>query len=457
MRVFCYGLGLTLALSLGLGLGGGCSATGSKASSLGLGGSGAGSTGTGNSGIGGSMLTGTGGSDLADADVPDGLGACTTFTAQAQQAPAAMLILLQASSSMNLSNKWPAAQQAVVQAIDADVFDTMSLGMMTFPTQTLVTGPACIFGLPVACGTSGLPQVPVVPAGTAKSSASSGVRHDIYQYLLANGPIPEATDPGNATPLYDAMNNAYTALKGVSGVTKRILAVITDGGGSCTSLSQPLRPNIPDGNDCPDWEVPTNISTMIGAAQTDATTPVDTFVVGVPGSNSTGQSVPFPGLGDYDTAPYHMLLALSTYAVAGSPTTVDPTCDSAAVWTATGGDPAVPCHIDLSNGNNFNAAALANAITTLRGKALGCAYDLPAPPPGQTIDPTKVNVVVTINGTSSTIPKRSNPADTCLTGMGCWDYDANQKVDLIGAACSEVSTETSATVNIYVGCATILQ
>src|SRR6185312_3789454 len=122
MRVY-YGLGITLALSIGVGLGGACSATGSRTSSGGLGGNGAGTTSS--SGPGGS-LTGTGGgSGLGDGGLPDGLAACTMFSAEAQQAPAAMLIVLQRSSSMINNGKWPAAQGAVVQAIDENVFDTM--------------------------------------------------------------------------------------------------------------------------------------------------------------------------------------------------------------------------------------------------------------------------------------------------------------------------------------------
>src|ERR1700679_3487880 len=113
MRVYGWRLGVTLVLSAALGLGGACSATGAKTSSGGLGGSGAGTTSS--SGPGGS-LTGTGGgSGLQRAGGPDGLAACTTFSAQAQQAPAAMLIVLQRSASMSTSGKWTAAQQAIIQ------------------------------------------------------------------------------------------------------------------------------------------------------------------------------------------------------------------------------------------------------------------------------------------------------------------------------------------------------
>ena len=117
------------------------------------------------------------------------------------------------------------------------------------------------------------------------------------------------------------------------------------------------------------------------------------FVVGVPGSDSAGEMQ-----GAFATPNYHMKLALSTYAVSGSPDTVDPTCDKGTVFTKGGSDPAKPCHIDLSNGANFNPDALANAISAIRGKALGCLYTLPDPPPGKTIDLALVNVVVTIGG-----------------------------------------------------------
>jgi hypothetical protein len=448
-----------VALWAGVVGGGGCAAgralTGSGTNSSGSGGA----SSTGPSGSGGSVAigstSGTASGSGGGSNGAGGFGSCAKFTAAAQQAPAAMLILLQGSSSMNLSNKWPAAQQAVATAIDDDVFDSMSLGLMTFPSATPVTGPACIFGTPVFCGTFGLPEVPVAPAGMLKSTDSSGVRHDIYQFLVGHSPIPEADDPGNSTPLYDAMNNAYTSLSSVS-IDKRILAIITDGGGSCTSISQPQRPYYPDGNDCPDWEQPATVNALISKWQTDATTPIDTFIVGVPGSNSHGESECFPGCGAmYDTAPYSMLLALSTYAVSGSPTTVDPTCDSTLMFTQTGADPAHPCHIDLSNGNNFNATALASAITTLRGKALGCVYDLPAPPPGQTIDPSQVNVIETIGAKAYDIPRRKSQSDTCLVDP-CWDYDAQGKVDLIGIACSSLINATMADVQIVVGCATIL-
>jgi len=191
------------------------------------------------------------------------------------------------------------------------------------------------------------------------------------------------------------------------------------------------------------------MAALISGARTGPT-PIDTFIVGVPGSASTGNTD-----GAFDTPPYSMLLALSTYAVAGSPGTVDPSCDASAVFSKPGTNPAKPCHIDLSNGSNFNANALANAIASIRGKELGCVYDLPAAPSGQTIQSDEVNVVITVNGKDTTIPKRKDSSDTCATNP-CWDYDSNGKVELIGVACTEVDGAADAKVEVVVGCDTII-
>ena len=183
--------------------------------------------------------------------------------------------------------------------------------------------------------------VPIAAAGTLKSSASTGVRHDIAEWL--NGNQPETNDPSNSTPIYDAMNYGYQVLQATS-IAKRMMVLITDGGFSCTSVSNPTRPGISDGL-CPDWEYPTTVNALITAARTNATAPVDTFIVGVPGSNTDANAMQCAGANCWTAAPYNMLLALSTYAVSGLPSTVDPSCDQSAVWSLNGGPPAVPCHI----------------------------------------------------------------------------------------------------------------
>lgn len=386
----------------------------------------------------------------SDASTKDGgLEACTTFSAEAKLAPAAMLFVLDRTASMTELGKWAAAQAAIVESIDKNVFDSMSLGLLTFPTSHSVTGPDCIHGFPIYCEVATTPQVPVAFAGASKSSASSGVRHDIYQYLAATN--PETNDASDSSPIWSALDGAYSFIKSVPDVEKRVVVLITDGGGSCTSIANPSRPAYLDFNGCSDWEQPTGMAQHIAAAQTDTTAPIDTFIIGVPGSNSHGETS-----GNYDTPPYSMRLALSTYAVAGSPSTVDPSCDKSLAFTKDGADPAHPCHVDLSNDTTFDADALANAIMAIRGSALGCVYDLPQPPAGQSIRQDEVNVVVTIDGVQHVIPKRQTKSDACQSDL-CWDYDTDGKVALIGNACASVNNAVQAKVDIYAGCATIVK
>ena len=440
MRIWwTYGVGISLSVTLALALGVGCGSTGEN---------------LGREATVADSGSEDGGAPFApldtDASTGDGgLAACTTFSAEAKLAPAAMLIVLDRTASMSQLGKWDAARTAILDAIDKDVFDSMSLGMLTFPSSTSVPGPDCIYNYPIYCDVSANPQVPVQVAGAEKSSASTGVRHDIRDYLVGKG--PESADASDSSPIWPALNGAYSFLKTVPNVDKRVVVLITDGGGSCTSVASSPRPAYNDNNGCWDWEQPPEMAKLIAGAQTNTTTPIDTFVIGVPGSNSHGQKA-----GDYDTPPYSMLLALSAYAVAGSPSTVDPSCDKALTFSQGGADPEHPCHVDLSNGESFNAEAIANAISSIRRSALGCVYDLPQPPPGQSIPTDKVNVVVTLDGTEHVVPKRQGKTDTCESDL-CWDYDADGKVALIGKTCASVSTAAHAKVDIYAGCTTIVK
>jgi hypothetical protein len=450
MRLWHAGLGFSLSLTVGLGFG--CAAGSAKPP--GTGGAGGGSA-TSAGGAGGSISVGPGGGSEVDSGNPDGYGECAKFSAAAKQAPAAMLFVLDRSASMSQQNKWGTAQLAVAQAIDNDAFDSTSLGLTVFPAS-YVPAPDCLcpgFGgtcgglLPngVACGFSVLPQVALTPAGTQKANAPAGVRHDIYQYLV--GHSPETADPSDASPIYDSLAGAYSALKSYN-IEKRVAVLITDGGFSCTSISSPQRQGYSDGS-CNDWEYPDSVNTLINNARLDAQKPIFTFIVGVPGSDSHGEMQ-----GAYATAPYSMRLALSTYAVSGSPDTVDPACDKSKVFSKAGTDPALPCHFDLSSGGAFNADALAASLAAIRGKALGCVYDLPTAPPGQTIDLNLVNVSITLNGKTGTLPKRSTPSDDCAAD-GCWDYTVANQVQLLGKTCVDVTAATDAKVDIYVGCSTV--
>ena len=390
------------------------------------------------------------GSIFGDSSLPDGTPTCATGVYQASQEPAALLVLLQRSGSMAQNNKWTFAAQAIVQTLDQPVFDTMTLGLMAAPSSN-VQGPACVLNLPVACGVPAFPQVDLSLAGPLKSTANAGVRAQIKQWLTSNVPDQSA---GEGNPLYDAIQSGIGTLDGWAGPGKRILFVVTDGAISCASLSNRTANAFQDPNKCPDWENPNNIVSLVNQANTNQTTPIDTFIVGVPGSDSTPASGPnFP--------PYNMRAALSDIAYAGSPANVPANCTHTNPFHPTSSsdstidpDPTVSCHFDMTQ--NYTAQEVSDAIAQVRGKVLGCIFDLPQPD-GGTVDPNKVNVSYSLGGGSPTdLFKRATPTEDC-SQTGCWDYTSDGKVELFGKACTDVEASTDASVNITVGCATIVK
>jgi hypothetical protein len=377
----------------------------------------------------------------------DAFASCATGNYQAMLLPAAMMVVLDSSGTMANSNKYQNAQQAIVTAIDQDAFNSLQLGFLGYPTSQ-VTSPSCLSlgGLgpaTVGCGVSGLPQVPIAAAGTLKSTDSSGVRHDIYQWLVNHSPTP---GNGDGNPTYDAINSGLQALEAWPMSGRRILFYITDGGASCASVS--TRPGYSDGNGCPDWEYPDSIVTLIKTAHDAQTNPVNTIIVGVPGAD--GQNGPTGG--NVNLPPYHVRLALSAYAYAGSPETTPAGCDGT-TFSQSGADPTIPCHFDMTT--NYTPMVLSDAIGQIRGALSSCVFDLPMPTGVGTTDPNLVNVQYTVNGMTSSPYKRADPSNPCTTD-GCWDYTSDGKVQLIGKACTDVQGAADADVQIVVGCNTII-
>ena len=381
--------------------------------------------------------------DIFSPDTPSLDGGCASSVTTATQAPASLLFVLDRSNGMSNGGKWSAAALAIVSAIDQDTFDTMSIGLLASPSA-MVTGPACLFGIAVACGNPALPQVAVKPAGKDKSTATTGVRSEMYKWLTSNNPD---TSEGSGTPLYEALKGAYAAVRLSSAAAKRIVVFVVNGAADCASLSSPKRPGYVDPNGCNDWEYPDSIVALIKAAHDDATKPVLTFVVGVPGADTTGAD-------PANEPPYHLKLALSAYAKAGAPELVDPTCDGTFKHPG-GADPALSCHFDMTSGT-LDADALAKNIIKMRGAALGCIYDLPTPTDGSTVDKNKVNVREESPSGGEDLKKRSSTTDDCATD-GCWDYTADGKIELLGKACSDAKALTDGSVKIVVGCATLIK
>ncbi len=382
-----------------------------------------------------------------DSTVYGDAGSCVTASYVAEQAPLAMIVVLDKSASMADQNRWNFAAQAIVQALDQDVFDTTFVGLYAAPSG-MVSAPACISWAlsEVGCAAPAFPQKALTLAGIDKSTAATGIRREIKDWLANEAPL--ANDP-DGTPLYDAIYWSSADLQSWPQQGKRVLLVVTDGSISCTSLS--TRNAFTDCNTCDDWEHPQNIVTLVEQLEQDATAPVLTFIVGVPGSDTCAAD------GCYEP-PYQMRAALSSMALAGAPNYVSATCDAqnpiAPPGDCSESNPTESCHFDMTQGN-FSVQNVADAISVVRGQTVGCTYALPNPPGGLVV--TEVNVRSTVDGDVQDLARRSDPSNSCDIAPGCWDYDADQEnVELIGAACEAVMAGQSVQVDVILGCQTIV-
>jgi hypothetical protein len=100
------------------------------------------------------------------------------------------------------------------------------------------------------------------------------------------------------------------------------------------------------------------------------------------------------------------------------------------------------------------------ALNDIRAKAAGCSYVIPSPPPGQKIDYGQVNVDYQAGGGSVLPFARVASAAACGTRTSAWYYDdaaAPTRIVLCPGACATVEADTAASVQVVVGCSTVLE
>jgi hypothetical protein len=94
-------------------------------------------------------------------------------------------------------------------------------------------------------------------------------------------------------------------------------------------------------------------------------------------------------------------------------------------------------------------------MAEIRGKALGCEFELPPPPDGSMLDEDKVNFSYTPKGVGA--PKillRANNLADCAGEPG-WFFDSNSaptKIILCPASCATVQADGNAKVDALFGC-----
>jgi hypothetical protein len=117
-----------------------------------------------------------------------------------------------------------------------------------------------------------------------------------------------------------------------------------------------------------------------------------------------------------------------------------------------------PCHYwDVGDGK---PEAFASAMASIVGQAsvpkpLPCAFKVPPPPSGQTLNPNLVNVNFT-EGANTVGIYRVGASAECDAKLGGWYYEnpaAPAQIQLCPASCTAVSAAANATIQVEFGCA----
>ena len=114
---------------------------------------------------------------------------------------------------------------------------------------------------------------------------------------------------------------------------------------------------------------------------------------------------------------------------------------------------------DLCQGqSNFSGVFAALAQTVQTSQQLDCQWKLPPPPPGETLDPSRVNVQYTPGGQGQPVPIYKVGSAAECGPQGGWYYDNPQApttVFVCPSNCQQMTTDLAGKVDILTGCATI--
>jgi hypothetical protein len=353
---------------------------------------------------GGSQINFGGGTFVTNLDAG---GGCAKASATATLVPANILFIIDRSGSMNC-NLPPITTSAECETTPTQkdttkpskwqvVRDSLKQAIAALPPST--SAGITYFSNDNTCGVQSKPNVDIA--------------------LLTAGQIAALDDsldgvkPQGGTPLVGAVTNAYKRLNPNQypnqPLGNKFVVLITDGKEDCVASA-----------------VPTLINTTAPLALNGAH--VKTFVVGVPGSE-VDRSV------------------LSNLAVAGG-TPSSPSCNHSQTSPDVG-----DCHFDMTTQPDL-ATGLKNALAAISGQALSCEF--PIVKGSQQVDPTKVNVNYTPSKGAKPVTVIQDASKACSAANG-WQYtdNTNSKIVVCGAACDAV--KKAASIDIVLGCQTIIQ
>lgn len=358
---------------------------------------------------------------------------CMAQSYESTELPASILFVLDRSGSM-ACNPPPLQDSAACEANAAPVDGTQkSKWQITTAALEQVfdslqsKGSTAHIGLSFfsndnTCGVNSTPSVPLAPVTPAQVASLKSVL--------------EGTIPSGGTPLVGATTLGYAYLHQEAGaapgcsepcgaVGNRYVVLITDGTDSC-----PMPTRAQDAAECNAAGSCTNFLVK-KEAPLAAQANIKTYVIGAPGSE--------PARGYLSELAYVGGTARSASCVH------DPNSST--------GD----CHFDMTTTQDF-ASALATALGSVSGAALGCEFAVPKT--SSTVTPGSVNVQY--RSDKSPAECFSYDPAPCTAGSNGWQFakrsdgsDDLSRVVICGSACDRVRADAMARVDVILGCETI--
>lgn len=322
-------------------------------------------------------------------------------------------------------SKWEATRDALVASFP-EMNPGLAVGEFFYPSASH-DGNQCLSGCADDVG-----GVPIAPLDAAQVAAlQDGARNVPNPTNLGGTPTHDAWLVGLAR-LQAALANPPAGFENARG----FLVLMTDG---MPTLARGCSPSYgclnyggsPGGVDAAQWQ-----DIIDNAEQVRAETGIQTFVIGVPGSESNRDVPEINGQKDY--VPRDMLSAL---AMAGG-------------TAADGCSPTGPtnyCHIDMVDTDDF-VSSLQTIIGNIASSVVSCDYAVPDIPPekNEFIDPDQVDIHCYAGGAEPFIALNRS-MDDCASGE--WLYNEDQTaITLCDQTCATVRADADARIEVYFHC-----
>jgi hypothetical protein len=340
---------------------------------------------------------------------------CAGWTSEPESLPALLQLVVDISLSMNESpdgmggpggpgggpgggeSKWDITQAALIDAI-AELPDTMPVGLFFYPNM--------------ANEASDDPR-PLSECVNTDEGIEIDYLTDAHRERLNDA--LNGTEPNGWTPTHGAYRHALeTFLLPADLPGQKFMLLITDGAPTLTLECVSAE----GGGFGAGGPTPVDSEPIVEEVAAAREAGVRTFLIGSPGSEPGRQW-------------------MSLAAIQGA---------TAAAGCRVSGEPY--CHMDMTTAPDFSAALRAG-LAEITGAIVSCTYDLPEPPPGETIDPDLINLIVRTGGGEIQLVRPDDSGD-CSEG---WQY-INDQVVLCAETCSRVQNDPAGRLELLFGCGT---